>query len=202
MTVETLKHLENEHRNINGLLNILERQFASIRDGDRPDYRLMYEIAHYLTYYPDRYHHPFEDLLYARLAKSRPALKNIVDLIGKQHQQIACEGGKLRDLIGEIIDGQAVPRKLLISTGFNYINNYRAHMLTEEDCLFNALPTALQPADWMVLVSSFHWQPDPVFSEQVSREYQHLKDSISAAGAGQWPWDEVSANSCPACSGA
>lgn len=200
MSIEILNHLRNEHRNINGLLHILKRQLASIKVGDRPDYCLMYDIAQYLTYYPDRYHHPFEDMIFARLAELRPEFSTVVAGIERQHHQIAFGGSKLRDLIGEIIDGLIVSREILLHTGIGYINAYRVHMQNEEDNLFDILPVNLNAADWIVLNSAFHWQIDPVFSEEVSREYQHLRDCITAEGAGHWPWKEVLASSCPACS--
>lgn len=200
MSIGILNRLRNEHRNINGLLRILERQLASIKDGDRPDYRLMYDIAYYLTYYPDRYHHPFEDMIFARLAELRPEFSSVVAGIERQHHQIALKGSNLRDLIGEIIDGLIVSREILLHTGIGYINAYRVHMQNEEGNLFNILPVNLNAADWIVQNSAYYRQHDPVFSEEVSREYQHLRDSITAEGAGHWPWKEVAARSCLACS--
>ena len=201
MSIEVLNRLRDEHRNINGLLRILERQLASITRGDRPDYRLMYDITHYLSYYPDRYHHPYEDLLLSRLAELRPELSTAVTGIKKEHYQIASEGSRLRNLIGEIIDGLFVSRDELLQSGAAYVDCYRRHMQTEDDRLFTVMPVTLKPVDWVVLVSAFHWQPVPVFSEEASREYQHLRDSISTQGAGAWPWKSVSGNTCPACSG-
>ncbi len=202
MSSRIMNHLREGQRNINSLLSILERQLAGIRGGDKPDYRLMYDIAHYLTYYPDRYHHPCEDMIFARLSDVREDLAAVAGNIEKQHHQLAREGGMLRDLIGEIIDGSVVPREVLLSLGANYINAYRLHMHTEETKLFCELPGSLQASDWMILNSVFHWLPDPVFSEEATREYQHLRESINAEGAGEWPWSDVGTRSCYACSSA
>lgn len=202
MSERILNRLRDDHRNINGLLRILGRQLTGIRRGDRPDYRLMYDIVHYLTYYPDRFHHPFEDVMFARLIRRRPEFATLVDGIEKEHQQIATEGCKLRVLIGEIIDGLVVPRDALLQAGAAYVNTYRVHMQTEEDELFDALADSFQPADWMVLTSVFHWQPDPVFSGEASREYSHLRDCISAEGAGTWPWNDIDSHTCAVCSDA
>lgn len=199
MKTHVLDHLRDGQRNINSLLRILERQFISIKAGVTPDYRLMYDIAHYLTYYPDRYHHPYEDLVFRHLAGLRPELSTVVAEIEQQHHHIACEGRRLRDFISEIIDGSVVPRELLIDTGTGYINAYRAHMQTEEDRLLDVLQNTLKSADWPVFNFALRQQPDPVFSEEVSREYQHLRDCISAEGAGDWPWARVKTGSCPVC---
>lgn len=200
MSSRIMGHLREGQRNIKGLLGILERQLTGIRGGDRPDYRLMYDIAHYLTYYPDRYHHPCEDMIFTRLSGVREDLAEVAGNIAKQHHQLAREGGMLRDLVGEIIDGSVVPREVLLCLGANYINAYRLHMHTEETKLFSELPGSLQASDWVILNSAFHWLPDPVFSAETAREYQHLRESISAGGAGEWPWSEISTHTCSACS--
>lgn len=200
MSSDIINRLRDEHRNINGLLRILERQLAGIRQGDRPDYHLMYDISHYLTYYPDHYHHPFEDLVFARLAELQPELSAEVADIEKKHHQLVYDGGRLCYLIGEIIDGLFVSRAKLLRSGTAYIESYREHLQAEEDGLFNVLADTLKPADRVVLISTFHWQPDAVFSEDASREYYHLREAISAQGAGDWPWKNVSMNSCTACS--
>jgi len=200
MSSDIIKRLWEEHRNIDSLLRILGRQLAGIRQGDKPDYHLMYDIAHFLTYYPDRYHHPFEDLVFARLAELQPELAAEVAGIEKRHHQLAFDGGKLCYLIGEIIDGLFVSRAELLRTGTAYIESYREHLHAEEDGLFNVLESSLTPADRVVLVSAFHWQTDDVFSEEASGEYRHLREAISAQGAGAWPWEKVNVSSCAACS--
>lgn len=200
MSKEILNHLGNEHLNINSLLRILERQFESIKKGDRPDYFLMHDIARYLTYYADHYHHPFEDMIYARLSAKRPEYSTVTARIEKQHQQIALKGGDLRDLIGGIIRGSVFSREIIYNDGIDYIDIYRIHMQTEEDELFEPLSVHLTAADWMVLTSSFQWRPDPINSDEVSREYQHLRECITEEGAGEWPWRECLVKSCPVCS--
>ena len=200
MSKEILNHLGNEHLNIGGLLHILERQLHSIKDGDRPDYFLMHDITRYLTYYSDHYHHPFEDMIYARLARKRREFSPVAEIVKKQHRQIALKGNGLRELIHGIIRGSVFSRENIFNNGIDYIYCYRAHMQTEEDELFDPLSDHLSPADWMVLISTFQWRPDPVYSDEVSREYQYLKDSIRDGGAGDWPWKESLVNSCPVCS--
>ena len=200
MCKEILNHLSNEHLNISSLLYILERQLQSIKDGDKPDYFLMHDITCYLTYYSDHYHHPFEDMIYTRLAEKQREFSPVVERVEKQHRQIALKGNGLRELINGIIRGSIFSRENIFNDGIDYINSYRAHMQTEEDELFGPLSEHLIAADWMVLISIFQWRPDPVYSDEVSREYQHLKDSIKDGGAGDWPWKESLVNSCPVCS--
>lgn len=201
MSIQALTRLRREHHNLKGLLRILERQIAGIDRGDRPDYRLMHDIVHYLTYYPDRYHHPFEDLLFDRLAARRPELQPVLDGLHRQHGRIACNGAGLRDAVAAVLDGLVMPREDLVHLGQGYVADYRHHMRTEETQVFDALAEALSPADWLSLVTAFHWGLDPLFADTVSQEYCTLREHISAAGAGPWPWRFPEGASCGVCTG-
>ena len=200
MDANALNHLRNEHQNINSLLHILERQLDSIKTGDRPDYFLMHEITQYLTYYSDHYHHPFEDLIYARLVRKNEKYFTVVANIGIQHQEIASKGENLHELVSGLIRGSVISRETLFSEGFDYINLYRIHMLKEETELFQPISEHLNNTDWMLLTSAFEWRPDPVFSDEVTSEYKHLKECISSEVNSEWPWNECLEDSCSICS--
>lgn len=197
MTTPVL-NLQREHRNLGALLRILDRQLQSIGDGNRPDYHLMYEILHYLTYYSDRYHHPYEDRLFTRLAERRPEWAMRVEKLADQHRRIASEGNRLRCRIGEIIDGSVVSRNELLHTGRSYVSEYREHIQVEND-LLDVMAAALEEPDWMELLGTCYREIDPVFSDEAGREYRHLRECITAEGAGNWPWQDVAGQSCPAC---
>jgi len=201
MTITALEHLRTEHRNISALLNILERQLDSISGNDKPDYHLMYEILHYLAFYPDQYHHPFEDLLVARLAQLRPDIQSILEEQASQHRAIAEKSAWLLDYLDRILADQVVPRQSLVRDGKLYVNEYRDHMQKEEQGIFEVLTENLSPADWLELTTAFHWKRDPLFSDRVSEEYRYLRDCITNEGAGAWPWEGVQNSNCPVCSG-
>ncbi len=197
MTTPVL-NLQSEHRNLGALLRILDRQLQSIGDGSRPDYHLMYEILHYLTYYSDRYHHPYEDRLFARLAERRPEWALSVENIANRHCVIADMGNRLRSQIGEVIDGSVISRDELLHMGRAYVSEYREHMRVEDE-LIDVIAAALERADWMNLLGTCYREVDSVFSDEAGREYRHLRECITAEGAGEWPWRDVSNQSCPAC---
>lgn len=200
MNTNALNHLRNEHQNINSLLHILERQFNSIKTAERPNYFLMQDIIRYLTYYFDHYHHPFEDLIYACLAKMDITYSAVVTKINNQHKEIADKGNYLREEISGLTRGAVLSRDNLFKDGIDYINLYRLHMQTEENELFKPISTNLNTKDWILLTSYFEWRPDPVLSDEVTMEYQHLREYITTEGAGEWPWSECLENSCPVCS--
>ncbi len=65
--------LSREHRNIERLLGVLERELELFERGERPDYEVVRAIISYFEVYPEVYHHPQEDLVFARLKTRDPA---------------------------------------------------------------------------------------------------------------------------------
>jgi hemerythrin-like domain-containing protein len=56
-----------DHVRFARLLDLVERELAAFHDGGQPDYGLLLDIVHYLRHYPDRFHHPREDVAFTRL---------------------------------------------------------------------------------------------------------------------------------------
>ena len=67
-----LERLSREHRNIEMLLAVLERELEIFDRGRRPDYDVIRAIISYFELYPEVYHHPQEDLVFAKLKTSKP----------------------------------------------------------------------------------------------------------------------------------
>ena len=62
-----IERLSREHRNIERLLAILEREIEMFDRGGRPDWEIIRAIISYFELYPEVYHHPQEDLVFAKL---------------------------------------------------------------------------------------------------------------------------------------
>ena len=63
-----IERLSREHRNIEKLLTILERELEVFDRADRPDYEVIRAVISYFEVYPEVYHHPQEDLVFAKLS--------------------------------------------------------------------------------------------------------------------------------------
>ena len=67
-----MERLSQEHRNIERLLTILERELEVFDRGGRPDYEVIGAIISYFELYPEVYHHPQEDVVFAKLKFAIP----------------------------------------------------------------------------------------------------------------------------------
>ena len=56
--------LRQEHRNIEKLLRVLERELSVFDRGERPNYEVVVGIIDYFKDYPDSCRHPKEDMIF------------------------------------------------------------------------------------------------------------------------------------------
>ena len=76
-----IERLSQEHLNIEKLLAILERELEVFDRGDRADYEVIHAVISYFEVYPEVYHHPQEDLVFAKLrARDLAAAAKVGDL--------------------------------------------------------------------------------------------------------------------------
>jgi hemerythrin-like domain-containing protein len=82
-----IERLSQEHLNIEKLLAILERELEVFDRGDRADYEVIHAVISYFEVYPEVYHHPQEDLVFAKLRARDPAAAAKVGDLAREHQK-------------------------------------------------------------------------------------------------------------------
>ncbi len=81
-----IERLSQEQRNIEKLLAILERELQVFDRGHRPDYKVIGAVISYFELYPEVYHHPQEDLVFAKLKIRDPGAAAKVGDLAREHQ--------------------------------------------------------------------------------------------------------------------
>src|SRR6266702_8060631 len=105
-----IERLSQEHRNIEKLLAILERELEVFDRGDRPDYEVIRAVISYFEVYPEVYHHPQEDLVFARLKTRDPAAASKVGDPAREHQKGGERLRRVAHAIDSVLAGREVPR--------------------------------------------------------------------------------------------
>src|SRR5262245_4720676 len=82
-----IERLCREHRNVERLLAVLEHELKVFDRGDQPDYGVVRAIIGYFELYPEVYHHPQEDLVFAKLRIRDPAAAGKVGHLALEHQR-------------------------------------------------------------------------------------------------------------------
>ncbi len=178
--------LDRDHANIAKLLELLESEILAIEVGKTPDYSMLQDIMRYLTEYPDQFHHPKENLIFARLVIRDPGIRATVDILLEEHISINVAGQNFNILLRTSnVDSVRVRERLRIA-GLAYIRAMREHMLVEEKNVFPLAMAVLTKEDWQFIDEKVDAIEDPLFGDMVAGNYQRLYRLITdrtASGA-------------------
>jgi hemerythrin-like domain-containing protein len=158
-----IERLSQEHRNIEKLLTVLERELEVFDRGDRPDYEVIRAIISYFQVYPEVYHHPQEDRVFTKLKTRDPVA--------------AVKIGDLARIESVLADAEMV-RQDVDTIVRDFIAHERHHMAMEDRDFFPAALNALKPEDWIEIASAVTGRKDPLFSEATEAQFDALRTHI------------------------
>jgi hemerythrin-like domain-containing protein len=170
--------LSQEHRNIERLLAVLERELEIFDRGGRPDYEVIRAVISYFEVYPEVYHHPQEDLIFAKLNIRDPAAAAKVGDLAREHQK----GAQLLRRVAQAVDSVLAEREILREDVDlivrDFIAHERRHIMMEDRDFFPAALKALEPQDWTEIASVMTNPEDPLFSEAAEETFGALRAHI------------------------
>ncbi len=169
-----IAELDRDHANIAKLLNLLESEILAIEVGKTPAYSLLQDIMYYMVQYPDRFHHPKENLIFVQLLKREPGARDDVDDLLEEHISIGLAGQEFNKLLHTSAVDSVDVREQLGTSGFAYIRALREHMLKEERKLFALAKVIFTKEDWQVIDEEVDAIEDPLFGTMVADAYQRL----------------------------
>ena len=173
-----IERLSREHRNIEKLLAILERELEVFDRGDRPDYEVIGAIISYFDLYPEVYHHPQEDVVFAKLKIRDPAAAAKVGDLAGEHQKGAERLRRVAHAVENVLADREVLRQNFDTIVRDFIAHEKRHMMMEDRDFFPAALKALKPQDWTEIASALTNPEDPLFSEAAEETFEALRARI------------------------
>ena len=170
-----------EHGDFIRLLGILKSQIGLFHEQAEANYELMLDIVYYLTHFPDRFHHPREDIAFGKLAERDASAQLRVRELTGEHKVIASSGKRLVEQLNGILAGAILEREAVEVDAATYIVYYRQHMAREEAELFPRLEDVLGNEDWQAVDDAITPEADPLFGSKVGQRYQQLRRQIMLA---------------------
>ena len=137
-----------EHEYFRRLLALLQGQLDVFQRGERPDYELMLDVIGYLREYGDAFHHPREDVAFARLAERRPDIELALARLKQEHRVIERAGERLAALLDQALDGAMVARVEIEVAAATYLVYYGNHIAKEDETVLVLAERAMTPQDW------------------------------------------------------
>lgn len=175
---EVIRVLRREHANMAALVKTLEWQIAQFEGGGRPDYDVVRSVVDYFLSFPDLYHHPKEDLIYARLKARVPEVTERIGDLRREHEALLARSRELSAGLRAVLDEAHVPRESFVRWARAFIDLQMRHMDMEEIEFFPAALQSLTTDDWLALEAQMTAPDDPLFGDRVGERYETLRRKI------------------------
>jgi hemerythrin-like domain-containing protein len=172
-----IARLSREHRNIETLLAVLEGELEIFDRGSRPDYEVFRAIISYFELYPEVYHHPQEDLVFAKLKLRDPTAAAKVGNLALEHQEGAERLRRVAQAVESVLADREILRQSVDNIVRDFIEYQRRHIMMDRD-FFPAALNALEHQDWTEIASALTSHEDPLFSEAAEETFDALRARI------------------------
>lgn len=174
-----IQQLVRDHRNMTGLLDVLEEELERYRGTKHADFEVLSRLVDYILNFPELRRHPREDLIFKYLNQRDPSNLQRTESILAEHKQLAALTRKLSAAVRNLWQDVQMPRSEFESFASDYIGSYRRHMTQEEEIYFPLALMSLQPSDWQKIeAEAASPGADPLFGGKTDAEYQALHDRI------------------------
>lgn len=165
------------HSVIHGMVYLVRE---IVKKGVVPDLKVFRAMIFYVREYPEKIHHPKEDLfLFSRLRARTSQVDAVIAELEAQH-------AKGNELVAAL-EHALLRYELVGAPAFNafsilveqYSAFYRTHMRLEEDTIFPVAAQVLTPDDWKVINDAFSSNSDPLADGDVKDEMAKLFSLIA-----------------------
>jgi hemerythrin-like domain-containing protein len=173
-----IEQIRDEHKNMTKLLDALERQIAVFNDGGKPDYEIVVGVIDYFLDYPDRCHHPKEDLLARKILEDAKEAAGPLQRLEAQHEELGILTRRFSQLVRRVLDEAELPRYDFIRAAKEFLASHRHHMEMEEEHFLPLAEAALNRADLAALDSELFAEADPLMDPDTEARYATLRDEI------------------------
>ncbi|SLN77731.1 hemerythrin domain-containing protein [Oceanibacterium hippocampi] len=173
-----IRQIQTDHRNLNRMLAALERQLERFRNGEQPAWDLISDVVEYCDVYPDRVHHPKEDLVYERMVKRDPGLAAGIGDLRDEHRRLAELSKRFASLVEAVLADTQLPRATVAEAIETFIRANREHMMKEEAEFLPLARRLLSEADWRALEAVVEASDDPLFGAGNEGRFADLRREI------------------------
>lgn len=173
-----IEDLEQDHRNMSKLLDLVELELEDLESGGEPDYELLLQILDYMVSYTHLFHHPKEDLIYRKLCERSPSAASTVEIMVQEHGHLEEQTKQFSELLETVTAGQIVRRDHVRQLAHAYLDANRQHMQREEQEVFPLFKKHLRKRDWAAVEADLPAADDPLFGEAVQEPYRALYERI------------------------
>jgi hemerythrin-like domain-containing protein len=175
--IETLRE---DHRNTGRLLAALEHQIEVFAQAGAPDYDVIVGIAEYFLEYPDRCHHPKENVIFDQLKSKYPQEASTVGNLLGEHRSLHEQTLQFRQTVSALLNDTDIPRDAVVNVARLFIETERRHMQKEEEHFLPLAEQVLTKADWSHIEGALAYVRDPLFGGLVEQRFSRVRERLLA----------------------
>jgi len=183
---DLIAKIHQDHVNMARILKLISSEVDALVAEEPRDLEVLDDAMRYMINYADKMHHPKEDVMFRRLQEVAPETRELVEELFEEHLEITAKGSAFHELVLAVEYGDFVLRKEIVEKGKEYVQTLYSHMRKEEE---NLLRTALKltesNSDIDLGVEADELE-DPLFGQEVQREYQSLYQHIVDQYGDDW----------------
>ena len=167
---EYMRELRDDHGRFSRILSLIGRDARRLVDEPDSVLPLFAEAVDYVVSFQNVYHHPREEIMFARVAEKTASLAEAAALLSREHEATADSGSELLAIMQGISRGSSKPaeRQELARRLEKFARSMRTHILKEEELLYSHAWAELEPEDWDDLTKSAS-SVDPLEGSQEDR---------------------------------
>lgn len=168
--------LRGEHRAISAVLHGLQRLARIAGEGRLvPDFRVFVAMIYYIDTFPERLHHPKEEVfLFDRVQSRTRAADAIIGELRAEHVLGAQLIRGIEQALVRFEAGAPAGAQQFASAVDGYAQFHWDHMRKEEDQLLPLAVSHLKAEDWREIASAFAANPDPIGDAGEKEDYDAL----------------------------
>ena len=174
------RQLCRDHKHMQQLLDAFEHLLQELgrRDRDPSTLSLILDALDYISVYPDRWHHPVEDLVFECLLEKPIVNRAAVMGTMAEHRKLASATRHMNTLFYAVANDAAVVREKLLGAARDYLKLQRDHMQRENCVIFPLVEQHLTGNDWTRIQENLQLQRDPMFNPGLKRMYEALHEHL------------------------
>jgi len=176
------RQLHKDHFHLQRLLNCFSHEIDCYDyDSKRmADLDIILSALDYVHIYPDKWHHPAEDVIFEKLIQKQVKESELIKELQSEHQQIIQETNKVLDLFNCVAEDCIITADELLTAARHFITLQRHHLEKENEHIYPLMDTAFSEKDWGEIEKNVTLQNDPLFDTSSKNEYDHLYRYIVA----------------------
>ncbi len=190
---DALLAIVDEHKYVARLLPLLEAEAENLLAEKEVDLECVEDVMHYMVHFPDRYHHPKEDLIFDRMSGLDDSTAKTVAKLRKDHQAMAVQAKQVLEKVeADRHKKSSSLEKKLGEELKQYVQAMREHMQLEESKVLRPAADSLGAADWEAIDREIEPIVDPIFGSRIKQRYvrlmqRYVNNFVAIADSGSFP---------------